>query len=214
MHMDSANSESGLQQTARGQPRLRTPGDDGDALLVAAVGRRDDTALGTLYDRHASSAYGLARAIVSDSTDAEDVVAAVFNQVWEGCGGYDPARGSVGAWIMTMTRSRALDFVRGRFRRERYERQAGEMHDPDFQTVATPLADIERSETAHLVRGALHQLTEPQKKVLELAYFRGLSQTEIAAWLDEPLGTIKTRMRTAMVKLRQLLPPELDRGAP
>ena len=178
----------------------------------------DERALGELYDRHGSTVYALARAIVGERADTEEVVADAFGQAWRTAGQFDPARGSVTAWLTTITRTRALDLVRARGRRSKVLARAAQESDAGF---ATPLAssdapdrDVERQETRQLVTRSLGALPEAQRRVIELAYFGGLSHSEIAAELKEPLGTVKTRLRAGMGKLREALSPRISRVEP
>ena len=178
----------------------------------------DERALGELYDRHGSTVYALARAIVGERADTEEVVADAFGQAWRTAGQFDPARGSVTAWLTTITRTRALDLVRARGRRSKVLARAAQESDAGF---ATPLAssdapdrDVERQETRQLVTRSLGQLPAAQRRVIELAYFGGLSHSEIAAELKEPLGTVKTRLRAAMEKLRDALNPRISQVEP
>ncbi len=182
-----------------------------DRELVRRCTAADERALGALYDRHGRLVYALAYAIVGEAADAEEVVADAFGQAWRTAGDYDPARGTVGAWLTTIARARALDLVRRRGRRRRTLERAAQAGD---QGLAVPVAsaeapdrDLERGEARVLVRGALAALPEAQRRVIELAYFGGLSQSEIAAELRTPLGTVKTRMRAALDKLRATLRP-------
>ena len=189
-----------------------------DRALVEQMAAGEERALGKLYDRHGGMAYALALAIVREGADAEEVVADAFGQVWRSAAQYDPGRGSVAGWLATITRTRALDLVRARGRRTRAVERAAQA---DADGLAAPLATpadqpdrgIERQEARRLVARSLGELPEPQRRVIELAYFGGLSQTEIAAELQEPLGTVKTRMRAAMEKLRGSLAPMLVGGA-
>jgi RNA polymerase sigma-70 factor (ECF subfamily) len=189
-----------------------------DADLVARLALGDDQALAALYDRHSAVAYGLARAIVRDPADAEEVVADCFSQMWRTAASFDPARGSVAAWVTTIVRTRALDLIRSQRRRARVLDDAGLLADEEGAGAApsqgdTPDRDVERSETRELVRRSLAELPAPQRKVLELAYFGGMSQSEIAELLSEPLGTVKTRMRAGLEKLRTALRPILGAEA-
>lgn len=190
-------------------PPANTPS---DLEVMSRVAAGDERALGILYDRYATFAYSLASAIVRDGPDAEEVVAEVFSQVWRSAVGFDAGRGSVVAWISTIVRTRSLDLIRSQKRRARMLDQAAAMTDegsvPGMSSGA-PGADrgAEVSEAQVLVRRALAELPAPQRVVLELAYFGGLSQSEIAAQLGEPLGTVKTRMRAGMEKMRQSLGP-------
>jgi len=188
-----------------------------DHALVARFAVGDERALGELYDRHGAMAYSLALAIVRERADAEEVVADVFGQAWRSAAGYDPGRGSVAGWLATITRTRALDLVRARGRRARAIERAAQNDSDGLAATLGAIADLpdrrlERGEARRLVVRSLGELPEPQRRVIELAYFGGLSQTEIAAELQEPLGTIKTRMRAGMEKLRGSLAPLLSGG--
>ena len=190
----------------------QTPGPE--HMLVSRLAAGDERALGELYDRYGGVAYSLACAIVPDSADAEEVVADAFAQVWRSAASFDPSRGNVLAWLTTIVRSRALDLVRSQRRRARALDQAVAMSDESEQpgmSTGIAFADrgVELSEAQRLVRQSLGALPANQRVVLELAYFGGLSQSEIAEKLQEPLGTVKTRMRSGMEKLRQSLAPVL-----
>jgi RNA polymerase sigma-70 factor, ECF subfamily len=188
-----------------------------DSAVVALAASGDERALGELYDRFGGMAYSLAAAIVGEHADAEEVVADAFAQVWRSAAGFDPARGSVAAWIATITRTRALDLVRSRKRRARVLEDAAVVTDEGETLVLVPTLETadrgaELSETSVIVQRSLAELSAPQRRVIELAYFGGFSQSEIAAQLSEPLGTVKTRMRAALEKLRQSLRPVLEAG--
>ena len=180
-----------------------------DHALVQRMAAGDERALGELYDRHGRAAYALACAIVGERADADEVVVDVFGQAWRAAAQFEPARGSVGGWLATIARTRALDLVRARGRRSRALDRAALLSDGGF---AAPVKageaadrDTERAEARHLVTRALAGLPSPQRRAIELAYFGGLSQSEIATQLGEPLGTVKTRIRDGMAKLRTLL---------
>lgn len=189
-----------------------------DHHLVGRMSEGEDAALGELYDRYGKTLYALALAIVREPADAEEVVVDAFGQAWRQADAFDPLRGSVGAWLATIARSRALDTVRARGRRARAHERAAQLSD---EGLATPVAALgpdparsaERGEARRLVAEALAGLPEPQRVAIELAYFEGLSQSEIAARLAEPLGTVKTRMRAGMERLRGLLSPLLEGAA-
>jgi RNA polymerase sigma-70 factor (ECF subfamily) len=186
-----------------------------DPSLVARLIAGDERALGELYDRFGTMAYSLACAIVPDPADAEEVVADAFAQVWRSAASFDAKRGSVGAWLSTIVRTRALDLLRSQKRRARVLDEAAATADegssPGLSTHAdSPDRGVELSEARVLVRRSLDELPAPQRLVLELAYFGGLSQSEIAERLNEPLGTVKTRMRAGMEKLRQSLRPLME----
>jgi RNA polymerase sigma-70 factor, ECF subfamily len=189
-----------------------------DSALVAQAAGGDEHALGELYDRYGGMAFSLACSIVGEHADAEEVVADAFAQVWRSAAGFDPARGSVAAWLATIVRTRALDLLRSRKRRARVLEEAAVVTDEGETLVLAPAVEspdrgAELTETSVIVRRSLAELPAPQRRVIELAYFGGLSQSEIAAHLSEPLGTVKTRMRAGMEKLRQALRPLLEAGA-
>lgn len=188
-----------------------------DLQVVSRLIAGDDRALGALYDRYGTLAFSLASAIVPDTADAEEVVADAFSQIWRSAATFDASRGSVVAWISTIVRTRSLDLVRSQKRRARVLDAAAMMTEegasPGLSTGGlTPDREVESTEAQVLVRRALADLPAPQRLVLELAYFGGLSQSEIADKLSEPLGTVKTRMRSGMEKLRSALGPLVSGG--
>ena len=198
-------------------PLTARPASD-DAPLVARLAAGDADALAVLYDRHGPTAFTLARAMVGGASDAEDVVAAVFAQLWQSAHRFDAARGSVTAWITTMTRSRALDLLRAQRRRSRLHERAATADADGFAVPLggggdTPDVDAERAELAVAVRESLTSLPPAQRRAIELAFFGGLSHSDIAAVLNEPLGTVKTRIRSGMLKLRDALRPVHAREA-
>ena len=157
-----------------------------------------------LYDRHARPIYSLALRILGDATEAEDIVQEVFSQAWKQAARYDASRGAVGAWLLTLARSRAIDHLRAKRARPGEvsdERVAGQLVD------AGPPADslVLSSEQVARVRAALDELPLLQRAAIELAYYEGLTHAEIADRLEQPLGTVKTRIRLAMLKLRDVL---------
>ncbi len=163
----------------------------------------DHGALAELYDAHGGPIYTLALRIVRDTSDAEEVVQEVFTQAWRQAGRYDPARATVIGWLLMITRARALDKVRARDARPD-ARHPVEL--PDLPAGGQGQEAVMLSnESVAMVRNALRELAEPFRVPLELAYYDGLSQSEIAARLDQPLGTVKTRMRTALSRLRAAL---------
>jgi RNA polymerase sigma-70 factor (ECF subfamily) len=176
------------------------------ASAEAAIRRMtlgDDSGLAELYDRYAPLVTGLALRIVGDPADAQDVLQVVFLQAWRQADRYDTSRGAPEAWLCTITRTRALDQLRRRIgRKERPEATS-------LPHMATP-ATVERL----AVQRALSELSPTQRHALELAYYEGLSQSEIATRLGEPLGTIKTRIRRGMAVLRSALKPLPPRSRP
>ena len=189
-----------------------------DSHLVSRMAAGEDAALGDLYDRYGRTVYALALAIVREPADAEEVVVDAFGQAWRSAASFDAARGSVGAWLATIARTRALDTVRARGRRARAHERAALLSDdgvaaPIATTGSDPSRAVELGDARRLVSQALAVLSSPQRVAIELAYFEGLSQSEIAERLSEPLGTIKTRIRAGMEKLRGLLGPLVEGAA-
>jgi len=177
---------------------------DADRFALQRMVRGDPDALAEVYDRHGRLLYSLALRIVGRQADAEDVLQEVFTQVWRQAGRYDTSRGTVAGWLVMLTRSRALD----RLRRERGEAPAADVDWASIDVVDPGAAVDLRLVTAQQaarVRAALEALPEPQRVPLELGYYEGLSQSAIAARLGVPLGTIKTRMRQALLRLRDAL---------
>lgn len=190
--------------------------DPRDAELVARVARGNEAALGQLYDRFGQALYAVAYRIVGEPADAEEVVMEAFAQAWREAPRFDSGRGSVAAWLTMMARSRALDLARARSRRIRITDTAARSEGTapamsrGYQPPGRAMEDEERHRA---VASALAALSPPQREAIELAYFEGLSQSEIAERLREPLGTIKTRMRLGMQKLRDMLRPFYFEGA-
>lgn len=175
-----------------------------DSLAVDSMGRGEPQGLETLYDRHGRAVYSLAMRITGRPADAEDVTQEVFAQAWLKARSYDSARGAVAAWLLNMTRSRAID----RLRRNRTTPQGNaDMSVFDAISSLEPSVELKTAtqEQATLARTALARLPAEQRTAVELAYFEGLTHTEIAERLATPLGTVKTRIRTALRHLREAL---------
>jgi RNA polymerase sigma-70 factor (ECF subfamily) len=178
---------------------------DADLLLVGRLASGDLDAAGELYDRHAGRILALARRILRDEGDAEDIVQEVFSQAWRTATRYEAGRGSVAGWLLMIARTRAIDRLRARQARPDttadvlLETMPGNTPAPSDQAIA--------NEQYALIRQGLVALPVEQRTALELAYFEGLSQSEIAERLAAPLGTIKTRIRTALTTLRRSLRP-------
>ncbi len=175
-----------------------------DQSALGRIARGDHGALAELYDRHARLVFSLALRILQNQADAEDVVQEVFTQVWAQATRYDTARGAVAAWMLMMARSRAIDRLRSRRLRPETASEARVVEEvPD----ATPRPDLQllSAEQVESLEGALNALPVAQRVALELAYYEGLTHAEIADRLSEPLGTVKTRIRQAVIKLRESL---------
>lgn len=177
-----------------------------DTYLIARIQFGDEGALGRLYDRWVDRVYSVAAHVLGAPDDADDVVERTFSQIWKDAGRYDPARGSAGAWIVTIARSHALTLQRAQGRRARHdELRTRHLVNEGTVAAASPLQDLEASEDRDLIQGAMSRLPEEQERVVRMAYYEGLSQTEISDRLGVPLGTVKTRVRLAFAKLRTTL---------
>jgi RNA polymerase sigma-70 factor (ECF subfamily) len=177
---------------------------DEDLQLVQAIADGSPEALARLYDRLAPTVFGLARRIVSRAEDAEEVVQDVFAQVWQQAGRYRHGRASVAGWIVMMTRTRAIDRLRARRARPDIDRTVAPAVPTTLVSPSpTPEAAAVSAADAARVREAFRGLSESQRQLLELAYFEGLSHSEMAERTSVPLGTVKTRIRAAMETLRQ-----------
>ncbi len=174
--------------------------------LIAQTAQGDQAALATLYDRTSPHVFGLVFKILNNRESAEEVTLDVYTQVWRQAHTYDHTRGAPGAWLMTLARTRAIDrFRAGAVERGRIESlDAAQFFASDNET---PEQDVQGQERRRYVQQALATLTEEQRQAIALAYFYGMSQSEIADELQLPLGTVKTRIRLGMVKLREALAP-------
>ena len=176
-----------------------------DLECIRGLGAGDSSALEELYDRFTPLLYPVALRILRSAQDAEDVVQQAWLQAWKSAASYDPRRGTVAAWLLTLTRSRALDRYRSLSSRRRAETQV----DPEPTAVpAEPSASAAHVQMSERVRQALDTLQPQQRQVLEIAYFEGLSQSEVAEKLGAPLGTVKSWTRQGLMRLRELLPKE------
>jgi len=183
-------------------------GDDPERLLEQ-VARGEREALLILYDRFSPSLLAVAFRITSNRAEAEDILQDVFTRAWREAASFDRARGTAMAWLVTLTRNRSIDIVRARRRRSQHEDAEAEAP-PAVEPSSTPELALVDAERAAAVRLALETLRDEQRKVLELAYFGGLSHSEIAERLQQPLGTVKTRIAQAVKRLRE----ELAKFAP
>jgi RNA polymerase sigma-70 factor, ECF subfamily len=184
-----------------------------EATLIERLQRRDPAALGDLYDRYGRLTYSLIVRIVRDVGVAEDLTQETFLHVWIGVGRFDAERGSVRPWLLTVARNRAIDYLRAAERRRSCDSRSLESIED-----SKLLADLERrvatsGETGNL-RGALAKLSNNQRRVIGLAYFEGYSQTEMAAKLGRPVGTVKTWVRSALNLLREALRPGAVESSP
>jgi RNA polymerase sigma-70 factor (ECF subfamily) len=185
-----------------------------DEELLGRIVEGEGDALEALYDRHAGLVFSLARRITGDREAAEEVVQDTFLTVWRQAASYSPSRGRPYSWLVRIARNRSIDELRRMDSRERRQRRSREVLDaytPDPALKA--VEDAREAELRRLVSEALQDLPEPQREVVELSYFRGWSQVEISRRTGLPLGTVKTRMRLALSKLRNALRREA-KGTP
>ncbi len=167
-----------------------------DAGLVSAIRSGDQSAMAALYDRYSSIVYSVALRVLGDTGAAEDVLQDVFMQLWRNPGLFDSNRGSLGAWLAVIARNRAIDALRKR-------RPENDIEDVVLSVETDLAAEADRARAAEKVRSVLGTMPGPQRAALEMAYFEGLTHTEIAAKTGEPLGTIKTRIRAGLTTLRK-----------
>jgi RNA polymerase sigma-70 factor, ECF subfamily len=171
-----------------------------DAALVDRLQRRDPHALAELYDRYGRLVYSLILRVVRDTGVAEDLVQETYLRVWNRVQGFDAQRGAFCPWLLAVARNRAVDYVRSAGGRERH---ALEFEETDHPALYVDMErDLLTSDRARILRQALSKLSPNHKQVIELAYFEGLSQTEISERMGQPLGTVKTWVRTALKTLR------------
>jgi len=175
--------------------------------LIAQIAKGEESALAQLYDQTSRLVYGLVLRIVREPSTAEEVALEVYMQVWRTAGSYDTSRGSVTAWLATAARSRALDWIRSR--QARLYRDGRPMDDlPEIIDIATnPEQTLAQSQEALWVRKAMELLPTEQRIALDLGFYSGLTHSEIAEQLNLPLGTVKSRIRMGMNKLREVLGP-------
>ena len=188
------------------------PSDDrahADALLLRRMAGQDKAAFAELYDRFARPLHATALRIVVDRADAQDIVHDVFITLWEKAGEFDTVRGSAFAWAVTLVRNRAIDRVRSRRRRQELLNASAPADLGYDENPAAGDSTASSSDEASAVRAAVAVLPDEQRRALELAFFSGLTQQQIAEQLAEPLGTIKARIRRGLLKLRDVLPHRL-----
>ena len=182
-----------------------------DRALVSKIERRDADALAALYDRYAGRVNGLASRILGQTGDAEEIVQEVFLYAWRSAAAFDGSRGSVLAWLLVATRSRAIDRLRSR-RSGGRDRTRPLDEAPEPASAEDLESGVEGRRWEAVCRTAVAELPAEQREALELAYFGGLTQQEIAAKTRTPLGTVKTRVRLGLMKLRDRIRPYLSEG--
>jgi len=188
---------SALGQNAQGDSRgMSARGNEaGDLSLVARVRARDESAMAALYDRYSSLVYAVALRVLGDTGAAEDVLQEIFLQLWRKPAAFDSARGSMGAWLSVIARNRSIDALRKR-------KPETDIEDVVL-SVETNFADnADRGRALVRIREVMSSMAGPQRSALEMAFFEGMTHTEIAEKTGEPLGTIKTRIRAGLLSLR------------
>ena len=167
-----------------------------DAAVLSAIRSGDENGMAALYDRYSAVVYSVALRVLGDTGAAEDVLQEVFMQLWRNPGLFDSSRGSLGPWLSVIARHRAIDGLRKR-------RPETDIADVVVSVEPDLAGDAERARAMEKVRGTLGSMPSPQRQALEMAYFEGLSHSEISAKTGEPLGTIKTRIRAGLLALRK-----------
>lgn len=181
-----------------------------DVALLQRTSHGDQESLRELYRRYAGVLRSTAYRVLNNATDAEDVLQDVFVQIWDKAKTYDVRRGKPLTWAMTLTRNKAIDRLRRMQRRSRLREDLEHNALADATAVEVDSSDYAQvHETQAIVRSAVMQLSDEQRRAIEMAFFAGLTQNEIAQKLHEPLGTVKARIRRGMIKLRQILARQL-----
>jgi len=177
-----------------------------DAEVIRRIRAGDRAAFLEFYDRYSPLLLSVATRVLGDRREAEDVLQDVFTQIWHKSAGYDAELGTLSSWAVTLTRNKAIDRVRASTRRRRLIEEIAVTADQVEESPAASANELLYGrERAAQIRAALNELSDDQRQVIELAFFAGLSQSEIALRLDQPLGTIKARIRRGMLKLREQL---------
>jgi RNA polymerase sigma-70 factor, ECF subfamily len=185
---------------------VTAPATDPQLALIQLVGRGDQAAFADLYDAVAGLVHGVVLKIVRDPSQTEEVVQEVFVELWRVAPRFDPTRGTVTAWVATIAHRRAVDRVRSeQAGRNRVEREATRIERPHDDVAEGVIARDQSQFERHRVRRALDRLTSMQREAVELAYFGGHTYREVAVLLDVPEGTVKTRIRDGMIRLRDEL---------
>src|ERR1035438_9078826 len=179
-------------------PSIESNAMTSDLALVTAIRSGDQGAMAALYDRFSSIVYSVALRVLQDTAAAEDVLQDIFMQLWRNPGTFDASRGNMAAWLAVIARHRAIDALRRR-------RPENDIENIVVSVEPDLASDADRSRAMSKVRAALGTMAAPQRAALEMAYFEGLTHAEIADKTGEPLGTIKTRIRTGLLSLRKVL---------
>lgn len=192
--------------------RFLTQDNSGDKELLKRIVKKDPVALSLLYDQYHRLLFGLLISILKKKTEAEDILQEVFTTIWEKADQFDYEKGSAYTWIVSLTRNKGIDRLRSKVYKEQ-KKQSTSLDDDDvfhplYSKEHDPLENTILADRAETLRVALQQITEKQREIIKISYFDGLSQTEISETYNIPLGTVKTRMRDGMIKLREILSGE------
>ena len=188
----------------------QTPEDD--KRLMELIVQQDLDALGTLYNRYSNGVYALAMQMLKDSGAAEEVVQDAFHNVWRRAASYHPDRGKVTSWLFSIAHHRAIDELRRRRRDREHVQHGVDIANRPSEGRGDPVEYTVLSMEGRRIKEALNVLRKEQREIVMLAYYGGFTHSEIAAKLDQPLGTVKTRMRLALKKLREVLGPQPQEG--
>lgn len=197
--MPRSTQSARVSRTYMEESELTTPGlqtDSPDAALISRVRRGDQQAMAQLYDRYSGVVYAVALRVLADTAAAEDVLQDVFMQLWRKPSAFDASRGSLAPWLAVIARNRAIDQIRKR-------KPETDVEDIVIAVDADLEGDTARKLSIDKVRGALNAMAPGQRRLLEMAFFEGLTHTEIAAKTGDPLGTVKTRIRAGLLALRK-----------
>jgi RNA polymerase sigma-70 factor, ECF subfamily len=190
-------------------PARSNPGALRDDELLVLVSRGDEAALGAVYDRYGGLVYTIALRVTGDRQTAEEVTQDVFQGVWQTAGSYQAGRGACAAWLVGIARHRAIDAIRSKRERARTREQTYD-RGTFAETAGAPDPEVTDFDLREAVRAALDSLPVAQRQAVELAFYGGFTRVEIAERLGEPIGTIKTRLRLGLMKLRDLLRPAAE----
>jgi RNA polymerase sigma-70 factor (ECF subfamily) len=190
-----SNPVAGRARSSGGGAQIRGSAEN-DRLLLQRVEARDQGAMAEIFDTYSRMAYSIALRVLKDPAQAEDVMQDVFFQLWQNPRAFTPERGSLGAWLAVVVRNRSIDAMRRR-------RPSDPVEDVVLASTADVAGEVERTTMIERVRGVLKNLPMEQRETLELAYFGGMTHAEIAEKKGEPLGTVKTRIRMALISLRK-----------
>ena len=182
--------------------KLNEPVMDNDVELLRSISAGDRLAFSQFYDQYSKLLFSIAFRILNDQKEAEDVLQEVFVQIWDKAGNYNPNLGKPCSWAITLTRNKAIDYIRAYQRRSKLMEQATTEMLVRTPGAATANESVRGRENVELIGSAVAELPEDQRKAIEMAFFSGLTQNEISETLQEPLGTIKARIRRGMLKLR------------